>query len=100
MLDAVRREMPQWHVPAPLGGLSAWVELDQPLATPLTALAAQFGVQIVSGSRFGTGNTLERFIRIPFALPPDQLADAVARLGAAWRMLAHVDGRTAPLVVG
>ncbi|MCU1688526.1 MAG: GntR family transcriptional regulator [Pseudonocardiales bacterium] len=100
LLYALRQRLPQWHVRAPLGGLSAWVQLDAPLATPLSALAAQLRVHIVSGSRFGTANTLERFIRLPFALPAPALADAVARLGDAWSLLRDDRRTQAPMVVG
>ncbi len=67
---------------APAGGLSVWVELDAPLATPLTLLAAQAGVHIVPGSRFGVDGTMERFIRLPFALP----VDASKKPSAGWRV--------------
>jgi DNA-binding transcriptional MocR family regulator len=100
LLAALHQRLPQWHVRAPQGGLSAWVQLDAPLATPLSALAAQLGVHIVSGSRFGTGNTLERFVRLPFALPAPALADAVARLGEAWSLLRDDRRSQAPMIVG
>ena len=61
-----------------------WAELDAPLCTPLTLVAGRLGVQLVPGSRFGLNGTLERFLRIPFALPGDQLTDAVRRLAVAW----------------
>jgi len=47
------------------------------LCTSLSLAAAQQGVQLVPGSRFGVDGTLERFLRIPFALPPEQLTEAV-----------------------
>ena len=79
------RELPQWRVTTvPQGGLSLWVELDAPLSTPLSLLAAQAGVVIVPGSRFGVDGTLERFLRLPFALPADRLEEAVRRLAAVW----------------
>ncbi len=62
----------------PQGGLSLWVELDAALSTPLTMLAGQAGVLVVPGSRFGVDGTLERFLRLPYALP----ADAAGRGGA------------------
>lgn len=100
LLRALAHELPQWHVRAPLGGLSAWVQLDAPLATPLSALAAQLRVHIVSGSRFGTGNTLERYVRLPFALPAPDLRDAVGRLAQAWSLLREDSRRQSPIIVG
>jgi DNA-binding transcriptional MocR family regulator len=87
LLAALAGELPSWRPTMPAGGLSLWVELDAPLATPLSMLAAQLGVQIVPGARFGVDGTLERFLRVPFALPIDQLQEAVRRLAAAWSQL-------------
>jgi aspartate/methionine/tyrosine aminotransferase len=50
-------------------------------------LAAPAGVIAVPGSRFGVDGTLERFLRIPFALPPDRLDEAVRRLAGVWHQL-------------
>jgi DNA-binding transcriptional MocR family regulator len=101
--DAVLRGLaellPSWNAPTPAGGLSIWVELDAPLATPLTLLAAQAGVHIVPGSRFGVDGTLERFLRIPFALPVDQLTEAVRRLAGAWSQLDRSHAANRPLVL-
>jgi DNA-binding transcriptional MocR family regulator len=99
LLAALARELPGWHTTTPDGGLSVWVELDAPLATPLTLMAAQAGVHIVPGSRFGVDGTMERFIRLPFALPIDQLEQAVTRLAEVWRHLDRSRSADRPLVV-
>jgi DNA-binding transcriptional MocR family regulator len=87
LIAAIRRELPQWQVSVPQGGLSLWAQLPEPLSTPLTMLAAQAGVIVVPGSRFGVDGTLERFLRLPFALPADRLEEAVRRLAATWSQL-------------
>jgi DNA-binding transcriptional MocR family regulator len=87
LVDALARELPDWRVTVPQGGLSLWAELPAPLSTPLTMLAAQAGVVVVPGSRFGVDGTLERFLRLPYALPADQLVEAVRRLAGVWRQL-------------
>jgi DNA-binding transcriptional MocR family regulator len=75
--------LPSWRfVPTP-GGLSLWVALDQPRATRLAALARGQGVHVVPGPDFGLHGTLERFLRLPYALPAPVLREAVARLAAA-----------------
>ncbi len=99
LVAALGEYLPQWRVPVPQGGLSVWAELDAPLCTPLTSLAAHLGIQLVPGSRFGLDGTLERFLRIPFALPADQLADAVRRIALAWDRLDHSAGTSRQLVV-
>jgi len=99
LLAALGRALPGWRWAVPDGGLSVWVELDAPLATSLTLLAAQAGVHIVPGSRFGVDGTMERFIRLPFALPVDQLEVAVERLAGAWRQLDRSQPAERPMVV-
>ncbi len=69
--------------------MSLWAELDAPLGTSLSLAAAQHGVQLVPGSRFGVDGTLERFLRIPFALPTEQLTEGVRRLARTWQRLDH-----------
>ena len=88
LIAALARELPDWTALVPQGGLSLWAELPAPLSTPLTMLAAQAGVVVVPGSRFGVDGTLERFLRLPFALPADRLVEAVERLAGVWAQLA------------
>ena len=99
LLAALARELPQWRAVEPQGGLSLWIELDAPMSTALTLLAAPAGVIIVPGSRFGVDGTLERFLRIPFALPPEQLDEAVRRLAAVWHQLDRTGAAARRLVV-
>ncbi|MDT4925665.1 MAG: hypothetical protein QOG01_3378 [Pseudonocardiales bacterium] len=87
LITALARELPHWQVTVPQGGLSLWAQLPDPLSTPLTMLAAQAGVVVVPGSRFGVDGTLERFLRLPFALPAERLEEAVRRLAAVWAQL-------------
>ncbi len=96
---ALARDLPQWRFVAPRGGLSLWAELDAPLSTPLTLLAAQAGVVLVPGSRFGVDGTLERFLRLPFALPAERLDEAVRRLAGVWSQLGRSGVQTRQLVV-
>ena len=87
LLTALRRELPEWQVAEPQGGLSLWAELDAPMSTSLSLAAAPAGVLVVPGSRFGVDGTLERFLRIPFGLPAEHLDTAVQRLATVWRQL-------------
>jgi DNA-binding transcriptional MocR family regulator len=93
LLNALAEHFPHWAVRPPQGGLSLWVELDAPMSTALAVLAAQVGVVLVPGSRFGVEGTLERFLRLPFTLPADRLTEAVSRLSSARQQLD--DGRLA-----
>jgi DNA-binding transcriptional MocR family regulator len=87
LVAALARELPQWRVIVPQGGLSLWAELDAPLSTPLTLLAMPAGVVVVPGSRFGIDGTLERFLRLPYSLPADRIEEAVRRLAGVWAQL-------------
>jgi DNA-binding transcriptional MocR family regulator len=87
LMAALASELPEWRAARPAGGLSLWVELPAQLSTPLCMLAAQAGVVLVPGSRFGVDGTLERFLRLPFAQPADRLVEAVHRLAGTWRQL-------------
>jgi DNA-binding transcriptional MocR family regulator len=87
LVAALASELPQWRAALPQGGLSLWAELPAPLSTPLTMLAAQAGVIVVPGSRFGIDGTLERFLRLPYSLPADRLVEAVRRLAGVWAQL-------------
>jgi DNA-binding transcriptional MocR family regulator len=88
LIAALAHDLPDWKMIVPQGGLSLWTELPAPLSTPLTMLAAQAGVVVVPGSRFGVDGTLERFLRLPYALPADRLVEAVERLAGVWSQLA------------
>ncbi len=87
LVAALADELPTWRVMMPQGGLSLWAELPAPLSTPMTMLAAQAGVVVVPGSRFGVDGTLERFLRLPYSLPADRLVEAVRRLAGVWAQL-------------
>ena len=55
-------------------------------------------MDIPPGSRFGVDGTLERFIRVPYTLPEDQLAEGVSLLARAWATVtgAEVVGTAEP----
>jgi DNA-binding transcriptional MocR family regulator len=82
LVDALGEALPEWTFTLPDGGLCLWVGLDRS-STSLVGPAARAGVRIVPGPRFGIDGTLERFLRLPFVLPPATLREAVCRLAAA-----------------
>ena len=88
LLAAVRAELPSATCAPPPGGLSAWVELDAPVADRLVRAARRQGVVVTPGSAFGVDGTLDRFVRLPFCLPAARLEEGVHRLAAAYRELA------------
>ena len=93
LIELLAEHLPDWR-PAPgKGGLSLWVRLPAPMSSALSAAASRMGLEIPPGPRFGVDGTLERFIRVPFTLPEDQLTEAIELLARAWR---SVTGLTAP----
>jgi DNA-binding transcriptional MocR family regulator len=93
LLSLLDEYLPDWE-PAPgKGGMSLWVRLPAPMSSALSAAASRMGLEIPPGPRFGVDGTLERFIRVPYTLPDDQLTAAVQLLAQAWR---SVTGATGP----
>jgi len=87
LVAALRAELPEWRFRIPAGGVMLWAELDEPISTALAHAAEGAGVRLAPGPRFGLDGTLERYLRLPFSLPPAELAEAVRRIAAARRDL-------------
>ncbi len=86
-LGALGEHLPEWKVRRPAGGLALWCELPEPRSTELVALAAKAGVTLVPGPSFAPEGGLDRFLRLPYTQPADVLAEAIGRVGEAWRSL-------------
>jgi len=84
LVEAVRRQLPEWRFTVPAGGLSIWCELPTPRSSALCDAVARLGVRLAPGASFGVEGGLESFVRIPFALPGDVLTDAVDRIAEGW----------------
>ena len=77
-----RRSCPSGRSRCRTAGSASGSALDRS-STSLVGPAARAGVRIVPGPRFGIDGTLERFLRLPFVLPPATLREAVSRLATA-----------------
>lgn len=83
-VERVRETLPGWEVSVPPGGLSLWCRLPVPASSALAVAAGRRGVTLAPGSSFSaTGHGLEHHVRIPFTLPPDELAKALGSVAAA-----------------
>nr|WP_307093368.1 PLP-dependent aminotransferase family protein [Arthrobacter sp. B2I5] len=87
LLELLAGHLPAWETLYPSGGLSAWCRLPGPTSTALTVIAPDFGIRLAAGPRFGIGGAFERYLRVPFTLPPDKLEAAVLALRAAQNRL-------------
>lgn len=79
---AVGRLLPEWRFVMPPGGATIWAELDGPISSALARAAEDVGVRLAPGPRFGLDGTLERYLRLPFTLPPEELTEAVRRIAS------------------
>lgn len=93
MLSLLVEHLPDWRPCPGGGGLALWVRLPTPMSSALSAAASRMGLDVPPGPRFGVDGSLERFIRIPYTLPPEQMTEAVTLLARAWHA---VTGATAP----
>jgi DNA-binding transcriptional MocR family regulator len=93
LLSLLSRHLPDWEPGTGEGGMSLWVRLPAPMSTALSAAASRMGLELPAGPRFGVDGTLERFVRVPYALPEDQLSAAIELMADAWH---SVTGSTAP----
>jgi DNA-binding transcriptional MocR family regulator len=82
LVAALAEQLPEWRVTVPRGGVMLWAELDGPISSALARAAEDVGVRLAPGPRFGIDGTLERFLRLPFALPADDLVEAIRRIAA------------------
>jgi DNA-binding transcriptional MocR family regulator len=94
LVGAVKWYCPDWTFAEPAGGLSLWCRLPEPMSTKLAVAAANHGVQIAPGSRFGVHGGFERWLRLPYGLPADRLFEAVRRLSVAAASVRGVDPAT------
>lgn len=83
LMELLDGYLPSWEYERPDGGLTVWCRLPAPSSTALTVIAPDFGIRLAAGPRFGAGPAFERYLRVPFTLPPDQLESAVKALRAA-----------------
>jgi DNA-binding transcriptional MocR family regulator len=75
---------PEWGVPHVHGGITTWVNLGSPVSSQLALAARNYGLLVPAGPRFGIDGAFERFLRIPFSHPTDDIDRAVDALARAW----------------
>jgi len=85
LLALLDEHLPDWQPLPGTGGLSLWVRLPAPMSSALSAAASRMGLEIPPGPRFGVDGSLERYIRVPYTLPENQLTEAIELLARAWQ---------------
>jgi len=99
LMELLAEHLPDWRPAVSSGGLSLWVRLPAPMSSALSAAASRMGLEIPPGPRFGVDGTLERFIRVPYTLPDDQLVESIALLARAWHAVTGSGGVESTAVV-
>jgi DNA-binding transcriptional MocR family regulator len=84
LVAAVRDRLPDWRFNIPTGGLALWCELPEPRATAVATEAEQHDVVVAPGPVFAVEGGLDRFVRIPWTRPAEELTAAVDVLAEAW----------------
>jgi DNA-binding transcriptional MocR family regulator len=92
LLDALAARLPSWRIRKPSGGLVLWADLGAPISTALVGAAAQHGIALASGTRFGVDGAFEQRIRLPYTASPDGLIDAVDQIAAAFHSITPTPG--------
>lgn len=85
LAEQLAERIPQWTMPHVAGGLTAWVNIGEPVSSQLTLAARNEGLILAAGPRFGIDGAFERFIRIPYSYSIDELDRAVSSLERAWQ---------------
>ncbi len=80
LIRAIDRQLPTWRHTCPAGGMFLWVTLPEPISTSLAIQARDHDLQLTPGPRFGAAGLLERRLRLPFTLAPEELERAVSIL--------------------
>ncbi len=87
LLDELSARLPDWVPTVGTGGMSLWLKMPAPVSTALAATAPSHGVVLAAGPRFGIEGAFERYVRLPYARPADELRRAVAGVAAAYDAL-------------
>ena len=93
LVAGVRDRLPDWRFRRPTGGLALWCQLPDPFAIAVTTEAEQHGVIVAPGPVFAAEGGLDRFLRIPWTRPVDELSTAVEVLAEAWSTVRSRPGR-------
>ncbi|WP_206051544.1 aminotransferase class I/II-fold pyridoxal phosphate-dependent enzyme [Nocardioides ferulae] len=84
LVAALTEHLPDWRFRVPSGGLVLWCELPEAAASAVAAAAERGGVTVAPGPVFAPEGGFDRFLRLPWTRPGDELEEAVRRVATAW----------------
>jgi DNA-binding transcriptional MocR family regulator len=85
MAKQLTRLLPEWSWERPAGGLTLWVRLPRANAGEFAQVALRHGVSVVPGPICSARNGCAQFLRLSFALEPDEIREGIGRLARAWK---------------
>ena len=94
LVTALSQHLPEWSVRVPAGGLVLWCALPGLSSSALVSVAAERGLLLAAGPRFGTGHAFDDRLRLPYTQLPEVLTRAVELLADVARDLPR--GRARP----
>ena len=95
LVAAINDALPEWRFHVPTGGLALWCRLPGPHGTAVAAEAERRGLIVAPGPVFAAEGGLDRFVRIPWTRPADELVEGVRRLADAWSAVRDQPGGAA-----
>ena len=99
LLDELSARLPDWVPTVGTGGMSLWLKMPEPVSTALAATAPSHGVVLAAGPRFGVEGAFERYVRLPYARPADELRRAVAGIADAYAAMGFAAEAVEPALV-
>jgi DNA-binding transcriptional MocR family regulator len=84
MRSLLSNALPDWKHERPRGGLLLWVRLPRGSGYEFAQVALRHGVAVVPGGLASPSGTMQEFLRMPFGLEPEAMAEGVRRLARAW----------------
>jgi DNA-binding transcriptional MocR family regulator len=84
IVNALRRELPDWNIPVVQGGWSLWLSPPAGSGAALAQAALRHGVAITPGAANSPDGAFLEYVRICYGAPEPLLEAAAQRLAAAW----------------
>jgi DNA-binding transcriptional MocR family regulator len=84
LASALRRELPEWNIPAPQGGWSLWLTPPAGSGAAFAQAALRHGVAITPGAAHSPDGACPEYVRICYGPAPPLLEAAAQRLATAW----------------
>lgn len=89
---ALADAVPGWDFDRAQGGQCLWVRLPSGDSSAFAQVALRHGVAVLPGTALDAAGGGTDRLRIPFTATPEEITEAVARLGRAWDAYQRSDG--------